>query len=150
MNNYIKKEVNELKINHGTNNPFEIVKQDKDIELIIEPLGKIWGMYKYINKTKTIFLNSNLNEHQQRFVLAHELGHAILHPRSSCFFVNTLNTNKLKKEYEANLFAAELLIDFSSIDVLYMQGYSINQLACHYMVPTELVEFRFKENRKLY
>ncbi|MPM01340.1 hypothetical protein SDC9_47580 [bioreactor metagenome] len=81
--------------------------------------------------------------------MAHEIGHAVLHPRSSCFFTNTKNLNKLKKEYEANLFASEFLINFDNIDYLYIQGYSVGQLASYYMVPSELIEFRFKENKKM-
>ncbi len=144
MKNYIRKVIGNLKKQFDTTNPFELA-ESLDITLIVTSLGSISGMYKYINRNKTIFLNENLNEYEQRFVLAHEIGHAILHTKSSCFFSNTLN-NKLKIEYQANLFAAELLIDLNEIDKLYLQGYSIKQLAAYYNVPVELIEFKFKEN----
>ena len=54
------------------------------------------------------------------------------------------NINKSKKEYEANLFAAELLLDLNENEQAYISGYSINQLASCYKVPTELVELKFK------
>lgn len=144
MKKYIRKVIGNLKNKYDTTNPFELA-ESLDITLILTSLGSISGMYKYINRNKTIFLNENLNEYEQRFVLAHEIGHAILHTKSSCFFSNTLN-NKLKTEYQANLFAAELLIDLNKIDKLYLQGYSIKQLAAYYNVPVELIEFKFKEN----
>lgn len=144
MKKYIRKVIGNLKNKYDTTNPFELA-ESLDITLILTSLGSISGMYKYINRNKTIFLNESLNEYEQRFVLAHEIGHAILHTKSSCFFSNTLN-NKLKTEYQANLFAAELLIDLKEIDKLYLQGYSIKQLAAYYNVPVELIEFKFKEN----
>lgn len=148
MGDYIERAVNNLKNKYKTSNPFELV-DCLNITLIIAPLNSIWGMYKYIKRNKTIFLNSELDDYQKRFVLSHELGHAVMHTKSSCFFTNTLENNKLKKEYEANMFAATLLIDLNNIDELYLQGYSINQLASYYKVPSELIEFRFKENKKM-
>lgn len=145
VSNYVKRVVENIKRQYKTNCPYELANE-LDIILIIQPLGKPLGMYKYINRNKVIYLNSVLDEDQRRFVLTHELGHAILHPKSSCFFTNTKNLNKLKKEYEANIFASEFLIDFSDSDVLHLQNYSISQLAAYYKVPVELIEFKFKEN----
>ena len=144
MGDYIENVVNNLKNTYKTSNPFELVNC-LDVTLITVPLNSVWGMYKYIKRNRTIFLNSELDDYQKRFVLSHELGHAVLHTKSSCFFTNILTNNKLKKEYEANMFAALLLIDLTNIDDLYLQGYSISQLAAYYKVPNELVEFRFKE-----
>lgn len=148
MENYIDNIIRTLKTKFNTNDPFELV-DCLNITLIIAPLGSILGMYKYIKRNKTIFINSTLNEYEKRYVLAHEIGHAIMHTKSSCFFTSTFVNNKLKKEYQANIFAATLLIDLSTIDKLYLQGYSIGQLASYYNVPVELIEFRFKENKKM-
>lgn len=145
---YIKGIIENLKKKYETECPYELANA-LGITLIVCPLGKPLGMYKYINKNKVIYINSILNTHQKRYVLAHEIGHAILHPKSSCFFTNTRNLNKLKKEYEANIFASELLINFDDVDSLYIQGYSIVQLSSYYRVPVELIEFKFKESKKL-
>lgn len=107
---FIKLEVKNLKENYNTNDPLKIAKE-KNIEVIFAPL-KIWGMYKYIKKNKVIFVNSLLSELEQNIVLVHELGHAILHPKSECFFSDATNyLSKIKVEYEANLFLAEFSID---------------------------------------
>ena len=148
MNTYIKGIIENLKLKFDTTCPYKLAN-NLGIILIIEDLGELMGMYKYIKKNKVVFINSNLREEERRFVLAHEIGHAILHTKSSCFFSNTANINKIKKEYEANLFASELLIDFEDIDILYLQGYSIGQLASYYKVPVELIEFKFKEREGL-
>jgi Zn-dependent peptidase ImmA (M78 family) len=145
---YIKGIIENLKKKYKTECPYELAN-DLGITLIVCPLGKPLGMYKYINKNKVIYINSILNEYQRRYVLAHEIGHAILHLKSSCFFTSTRNLSKLKKEYEANIFASELLINFDVVDSLYIQGYSIGQLSSYYRVPVELIEFKFKESRKL-
>lgn len=65
----------------------------------------------YLKRHKCIFLNDNLEEHEMKLVMAHELGHAILHPRENCYFIRnkTLLLNS-KNEIEANKFAMELLI----------------------------------------
>ena len=144
MNNYTIKVVEDLKKKYKTSDPFKLL-DCLGITLIITSLGSISGMYKYIKRNKTIFLNNNLNEYERRFVLAHEIGHAVMHTKSSCFFNNTFN-NKLKMEYQANMFAAELLIDFKGIDTVYLEKYSIKQLAAYFNVPVELIEFKFNEN----
>ena len=143
---YIKRVIENLKIKFKTSCPYELASA-LDVIIITVPLGKVWGMYKYIKRTKVIYLNENLNEYEKRFVLAHELGHAVLHTKSNCFFTNTKNINKIKKEHEANLFAAQFLINFSNIDELYLKEYSIDQLASYYKVPIDLLEFKLKENK---
>ena len=74
-------------------------------------LGTIRGYYSKKFRIKQIVLNCNLTENDERFVLAHELGHAIMHENLNTPFLmeNTL-FSKNKYENEANLFAIELLI----------------------------------------
>lgn len=71
----------------------------------------------YLKKHKCVFLNENLDEHEMCLVMAHELGHAILHPKENCYFIRnkTLLLNS-KNEIEANKFAMELLIDDSILE----------------------------------
>ncbi|UFH65556.1 ImmA/IrrE family metallo-endopeptidase [Clostridium cadaveris] len=139
MNTYIKRVINDLKEKYKTNDPFELANC-LDVVLVTQPLGSIYGMYKYIKRNKVIYLNSNLDDCQKRFVLAHELGHCVLHTKSTCFFTSIGYINKGKKEYEANLFAAEFLI--YDVDPIILEGYSINQLAAYYEVPSELIELK--------
>lgn len=111
MNQDIKKLVAYYKRKFGTNNPFEIANA-LHIETLIGDIGSREGCYMYLKKHKCIFLNENLCEHEMFFVMAHELGHAIMHPKENCYFMRnkTLLLNS-KTEIEANKFALELLID---------------------------------------
>lgn len=144
MNDYVKRVVMKLKRIYKTNCPYELAKY-LNIVLVIEPLGKPLGMYNYINKNKVIWINSSIDEDEKRYVLAHEIGHAVLHPKSSCFFSSVRNINISKKEYEANLFAAELLINEKNIDNTQLEGFSINQLSSYYKVPLELIELKLRK-----
>lgn len=143
MNDYVKRVVTNLKKKYKTNCPYELAKY-LDVVLVIEPLGKPLGMYNYINKNKVIWINSSISEEERKYVLAHEIGHAVLHTKSYCFFSSVKTINISKKEYEANLFAAELLLDLNPNDESYINGYSINQLASCYNVPIELIKLKFK------
>ncbi|MDG5852455.1 ImmA/IrrE family metallo-endopeptidase [Clostridium beijerinckii] len=140
---YIRKIINKLKKKYNTSSPYELA-ECLDITVIIQPLGSVWGMYKYIRKNKVIFINSILSEIERRFVLAHEIGHAVLHPKSSCFFINENNyISKIKSEYEANVFAAEFLIDDLAVDQLELNGFSVDQLSQNYYVPIDIIKLKF-------
>lgn len=140
---YIRRITNKLKKKYNTSSPYELA-ECLDITIIIQPLGNVWGMYKYIKRNKVIFINSALSEIERRFVLAHEIGHAVLHPKSSCFFINEHNyISKIKSEYEANIFAAEFLIDDVAIDHVNLEGLSLDQLARSYYVPVEIMKLKF-------
>lgn len=63
-----------------------------------------------------------------RLVMAHELGHAILHRKENCYFIRTktllLNS---KKEIEANKFAMELLLPDSFLEEY--RDFTIDQMS---------------------
>lgn len=110
MHSRIKKIVKALIIKYKTNNVYELAKC-LGIILKIVPLGSTAGSYLYIKRRKTIFINSNIIEYERIIVLAHEIGHAILHKKTNCYFMQNktlLLTSKI--ELEANIFAAEYLI----------------------------------------
>ena len=103
------------------------------------------GMFKKILRRKFIILNMNriLNEDELRIVIAHELGHAVLHSSDTAFFLHDHTFySRGRFEKEANCFAAELLIDLSIIDEVYIGSYSINQLALFYGVPIEFIKLK--------
>lgn len=140
---FIRKIIKKLKKKYNTSSPSELA-ECLNITVIIRPLGNVWGMYKYINRNKVIFINSVLSEIERRFVLAHEVGHAVLHPKSSCYFINEHNyVSKIKSEYEANIFAAEFLVDDLAVDQLELDGLSLEQLASSYYVPVEIMKLKF-------
>lgn len=116
----------------NTRNPFEIA-DCLGILYQIEDIG-CSGCYMFLKNHRYIFLNENMPEHERRMVMAHELGHAILHRKENCYFIRnkTLLLNS-KTEIEANTFAAELLIpddlifeypDMTASQIARIAGYS--------------------------
>lgn len=106
----IKKTVKKLVDKYKTNNPFEIADQ-MGILVQKHPLGKIGGYYMIYSGIKCICINSDIDDlKMENTIMAHELGHAILHTDTEfMFFENTLFIES-KYERQANCFAAELLV----------------------------------------
>ena len=137
LKNYIAR----LTKRYGTTDPFSLAKE-LNIVVLNVPLGELQGFYMYLKKHKTVFLNSNIEDlNLRRVILAHEIGHALLHTKINCYFMrkNTLlNTNKY--ELQANCFAAELLIPDSII--IENPGMTAEQIACIAGVTKELVNYK--------
>ncbi|MFC4618624.1 ImmA/IrrE family metallo-endopeptidase [Camelliibacillus cellulosilyticus] len=138
----IKQVVEKMIRKHGTNNPFEIASQ-KGIVLMLESLGKIYGYHHTFHRIQIIHINDELDEPMKRFVCAHELGHAVLHPELSTSFLQKNTLFYMDKiEREANEFAVELLL---SDEVLYTyQGTdaTIYEAAAAYGIPREVVHLK--------
>ena len=100
---------------YKTRSPYELADL-MDISVHRCELGTIRGYYSKKFRIKQISLNCNLTETDERFVLAHELGHAIMHENLNTPFLmeNTL-FSKNKFEIEANTFAIELLVPDTEI-----------------------------------
>lgn len=106
------------------------------------------GFYKKASGKKFIVVNSLLDEFSQKIVIAHELGHALLHSSKLTQYIREYTLfPRGKVEIEANRFAAELLIDEKEIDKLYLKELCLNQLANYYGVPVQLIEYKF--NKKI-
>jgi Zn-dependent peptidase ImmA (M78 family) len=81
----IKEIVRQLIKKYKSNDPFQIAKE-KNIIILFAELGATLGFYNSYKRIQFIHLNNQLDEMMQRFVCAHELGHAVLHPRSNTPF----------------------------------------------------------------
>lgn len=126
MNKDIKRLVAYYVRKFRTRNPFQIA----DSLGVLYQFGEIGyeGCYMYLKRHRYIFLDSSLENPERELVMAHELGHAILHRRENCYFIRNktfLSTAKIEKE--ANTFAAELLIPDSLI--FENPGYTKSQIA---------------------
>ena len=124
----IKLRVKNLEKKYGTRDPYKLCKRLK-INIIYMDLGEIKGIYKKVVTNKFIVINENLDEFCQKVVLAHELGHAILHHSKEIQALKDYDlfpryTNQI--EIEANTFAAELLIDDTFENDEYIENPSID------------------------
>lgn len=114
-----------------TRNPFDLAKQ-LGASVVWKDIGSLKGMYVVINRVRYIVLNSSLDEYTARVVCAHELGHDQLHrayAQSKLLQEYQLYYMRNKNEYEANVFAADLLLSSETIDEYGRAGMDIYQIA---------------------
>ena len=143
----IKKLVSRLVRKYQTRDPFEMIK-GMNVILVHYPLEGVRGFYQYFQRNHIIYLDERLTEAEQRFVLAHELGHILLHSREIKTFQETettlYETNRL--ETEANRFAAELLLGDSASFYREMQDsdYTLFQIAAVHHVPYDFLAYKLQ------
>ena len=99
---------------YGTSNPFEIARQMK-IQVQFGPLGEYAGCYLFAKNHRCIFINDCLEGTELLFVMAHELGHAIMHRKQNCYFLRNYTSLDSLVEREANLFSAFMVIKNNSL-----------------------------------
>lgn len=141
----IRGEVAYLKRYYKTENPFDIIRA-KNILLLSEELGLVRGYYNLVLRQKQIHINCNLEGVQRQFTVTHELGHAVIHPKSNTPFLlaNTYQSVD-KMEIEANKFAVEFLIsDDTLCEYLKYRECTIEQTARILGYQKELIELRLK------
>lgn len=132
----IKKLVTQIIKKYKTNNPFELAEA-LGIDVLYENLGSINGYYTKILRCKFIHVNYNLDETRQRYTIAHELGHALLHPNANTPFLREKTLFSVDKlERQANTFAVELLMPDSLIQQY--EGYTIHNIADIVGIPNGL------------
>lgn len=151
----IKQKVDELRKFYGQTEPIKLANY-LGIELIFSTnLRNVLGMYTKINQAPFIFINENLSESVQKLVIAHELGHAILHSdeiKEDLFISDDLSNLGRKLiisyEHEANLFAAFLLINQSELKELSDQNLSIIEISQALSICPELLIYFFQALHK--
>lgn len=104
----IKKEIDDtikkLINNAGSSDLYDIISY---LDITIKPYqGK--SFYCQLNDRKYIYMDNNLVENIKPFVLAHELGHAVLH-KEEIYHYSPLSINKTSTEREADYFAFKIL-----------------------------------------
>lgn len=117
----------------GTRDPFEISTQIGINIMFCEDFGTLKGMYRVIKRNRFIFLNKDLDEDMLRIVCAHELGHDQLHrqmAKTHPIQEFMLYDMKSEPEYEANIVAAEILMDNEEVlSYIFDYGYTAEQIA---------------------
>lgn len=139
----------QLKKKYDETDPERLAEQMK-ILVSREPMGLFEGCCKgfflVYRRKKHITVNSDLPDVLQRLVLAHELGHCILHSgfSSAAFHDVTLFDVTDRKEYEANVFASELLLPDETVLGVLNDDMFFFQAAKALYVPSELLDFKFR------
>jgi Zn-dependent peptidase ImmA (M78 family) len=128
----ISETANALAARCKTRNPYEIAEQLGIKVRFADDFARLKGMYTVILRNRFIILNSALDEQTRKIVLAHEIGHDRLHfaiAKSSGFREITLYDMNTRPEYEANIFAAELLLETEKVLELVYDGRDILETA---------------------
>lgn len=98
------------------------------------------------HNSKRILINSELSDEEKHFTLAHELGHAILHPNQNMVDFRVSKSQpepRTAKEREANVFAYELVLPITSfIDACKHFDFDISKIATHFLVSSQRVRDR--------
>ena len=139
----IKLRVDRLVRQHTPRNPFDLVIGMNAI-LVHDPLVGVRGFYQYFRRNNIIYIDEMLPDTEKSFVLAHELGHMLLHKKSNAIFMDTrtcLNTSRY--EMEANTFAMHLLV--SDEDIEKYRDYTLEQLSRTLGYHQKLVGLRLKK-----
>jgi len=94
------------------------------------------------NGAIVIFLNGNMPKDRQRFTLAHELGHIIMHIP----FIDIAPNRDVEKE--ANQFAAEFLMPISDFkhDALHLNYYKLDTLKSYWKVSKQAIIYKAKQD----
>lgn len=147
----IHKKVNKLVRDHGVSDPFQLCKK-MGVRVRYRDFGGLLGMYTMVKGIGFIFLSKSMDERTQRMVLAHELGHAVLHRAllKEVHFIQefTLMDVKTSTELEANIFAAHLLLPDETVIEYLESGYTDEQIAGACDVDLDLLLIKFDAMRK--
>ena len=148
LTDYILDTVQKTIEKYGTRDPYRICDALKIRIRKMDLKGKIKGYYFYQSRIETIVIDENLSEPFCRILAAHELGHALLHRDTAMLKGFTelelpLSCEKENsREREANLFAAELLLDDQDvIDTL--KDHTFFETASTLNVPAALLDYKF-------
>ncbi len=132
-----------------TRDPFEIAKGLGIEVLFCKGFGSLKGMYRVIKKNRFIFINADLSEQMKRIVCAHELGHDQLHrnlAKTGAIQEFMLYDMSTRPEYEANMVAAEILLDSDEIlDYVFNYDYTVEQIATAMSSDINLVALKVAE-----
>ena len=147
----IKHEVQRIKEKYQTEDLFEICHERK-IEILYASMGihagSCKGFYLVNCQCKVITLNCDLPENVQRIILAHELGHDVLHSHRagiSRFHEFAIMESSSGMEYEANVFASEFLIEDGAV-IQSIKAYEGDffRVASILGVPPEMLDFKLR------
>jgi len=146
----IYKKAEQVKRRCDTNNVQQIADR-LGIKIYYDSFDSLLGMYTYHWKTRIILLNNNLDAYMKQMVLAHEIGHDHLHRKLAEQGLKefTLFDMKSITEYEANAFAAHLLLDNDIVYQLAMDRYNMAQMASILNSHMNLLLIKMQEMNRL-
>ena len=135
----------------GTRDPFQIAEAlGCQVRFIATDRQK--GFCVRVLKQYFIFIRQDMSEQMQRMCCAHELPHILLHKDYLGTADNMMHMElfdmRNQTEYEANLFAAALLIDDAELEERLREGMDIVAVASCFDVNVNLVALKLASTQK--
>lgn len=147
---FISKEVAQVIQKYQESDPWRLA-QAMGIIVGYSPMGtnekSCKGFFLYQSRKMHITLNSDLSKPLQRIILAHEIGHAVLHcdvAKVKAFHDFSIYDSTNQYEYEANLFAADYLLRDVDVVVRQQDAHCFFTIAQIREVPPELLDFKLR------
>lgn len=131
---------------YRTSNPFELAEM-LGIRIGYKHFNSLKGMYYVVDRCAFITLSDTLDETMEKVVLFHEIGHHLLHRHlaSKAFQEFGFYDMSSKPEMEANIFAANMLIDDNELDSLARENYTTSQIARMLYVPHQMLLIKMQD-----
>ena len=145
----ISRAVTNLKEKYDEKDPFRLCEA-MGIVLLFQPMGNapdaVKGFFLESKRIRTITVNSDLPDVIQRIIVAHEICHAEFHRKSGihAFHEVTLFDQNSQFEKDANLFAAEYLLEDQEVLEALNRDTTFFSAASSLLVPAELLDFKFR------
>ncbi|MDR0491514.1 MAG: ImmA/IrrE family metallo-endopeptidase [Oscillospiraceae bacterium] len=145
---HISRTVDKICRKYRTRDPYELCDA-LGVRVRLKDLGTaIKAYYFYQSRIRSIVLNCRVSETIRNILVAHELGHDRLHKEIAMlkgFQEIELFDIARPAEYEANVFAAELLIDDNELlKLLNDDNMSFFDVARELYIPAALLDFKFR------
>ena len=141
--------VNTLVKKYDERDPFKLCRA-MGIVLLFQSLGTapdaIKGFFLESKRIRTITVNSDLPEVIQKTIVAHEIGHALFHRKTGihAFHDIMMFDQNSVMEKEANLFAAEYILEDQKVFEVLNRDTTFFSAAAALYVPAELLDFKFR------
>ena len=135
----------------GTRDPFRLA-EELGFHVKFLDAQRQKGFCKKILNHYFIFINRNMSPEMQRMCCAHEIAHILFHrdylSTPQYFMHMELFDMRSRTEYEANLFAANLLIDDAELEERILAGGDIVEIAASFGVNVNLLALKLAEKKK--
>ena len=141
--------VEKVKRRYQEDDPFRLCRA-MGIILLPRSFGRsedaIKGFFLQEKRIKTITYNVDLPEVFQRIIIGHEIGHSQLHAKGGVHTFHDVAMFDVSSQYEkdANLFAAEYLLDDDQVLEKLNSDNTFFSAASALRVPFELLDFKFR------
>ncbi len=146
------KKANHLVNKYGTRDADHLAREI-GLHVMDSDFDKQMGVYKVILRNRFVFLKKDLHPVMRSIVLLHEIGHDMLHRKEAIDAggfqeFQGFDLSNRRMEYEANIFAAEIMLPTDEILEYCYQGYNAAQIAGEMSSDVNLVSLKVAELKR--